>query len=140
MKFSTESPLLRLMVFNKPRPSTAPGLGVCEFSPEGLYDKSVSLIPNTDEKLKLVKKKNELIGLHFVVVWKVLVKLLNNNNNNFPYHYALYVFVMVVFNYLLMPGLYMRCLQWKSDADSTTKYWTSWLPSTLLTLPQVGVS
>ena len=24
------------------RPSTAPGLGVCEWSPEGLYDKSVS--------------------------------------------------------------------------------------------------
>ena len=41
----------------KPRPSTAPGLGVCEWSPEGLYDKSVSLILNTDEILKLVKKK-----------------------------------------------------------------------------------
>ena len=40
-----------------PMPSTAPGLGVCEWSPEGLYDKSVSLIPNTDEILKLVKKK-----------------------------------------------------------------------------------
>ena len=40
-----------------PRPSTAPGLGVCEWSPEGLYDKSVSLIPNTDEILKLVNKK-----------------------------------------------------------------------------------
>ena len=40
-----------------PRPSTAPGLGVCEWSAEGLYDKSVSLIPNTDEILKLVKKK-----------------------------------------------------------------------------------
>ena len=40
-----------------PRPSTAPGLGVCEWSPEGLHDKSVSLIPNTDEILKLVKKK-----------------------------------------------------------------------------------
>ena len=39
------------------KPSTAPGLGVCEWSPEGLYDKSVSLIPNTDEILKLVKKK-----------------------------------------------------------------------------------
>ena len=37
------------------RPSAAPGLGV--WSPEGLYDKSVSLIPNTDEILKLVKKK-----------------------------------------------------------------------------------
>ena len=48
------------------RPSTAPGLGVCEWSPEGLHDKSVSLIPNTDEILKLVKKKKELIGLHFV--------------------------------------------------------------------------
>ena len=39
------------------RPSTAPVLGVCEWSPEGLYDKSVSLIPHTDEILKLVKKK-----------------------------------------------------------------------------------
>ena len=39
------------------RPSTAPGLGVCEWSPEGLYDKSVFLIPNTDEIVKLVKKK-----------------------------------------------------------------------------------
>ena len=39
------------------RPSTAPGLGVSEWSPEGLYDKSVSLIPNADEILKLVKKK-----------------------------------------------------------------------------------
>ena len=38
------------------RPSTAPGLGVCELSPEGLYDKSVSFIPITDEILKLVKK------------------------------------------------------------------------------------
>ena len=37
--------------------STAPGLGVCEWSPEVLYDKSVSLIPNTDEKLKFVKKR-----------------------------------------------------------------------------------
>ena len=46
------------------RPSTAPGLGVCEWSPEGLYDKSVSLIPNTDEILQLVKKKKELSGLH----------------------------------------------------------------------------
>ena len=40
-----------------PRLSTAPGLDVCEWSPEGLYDKSVSLIPNTDEILKFVKKK-----------------------------------------------------------------------------------
>ena len=40
-----------------PRPSTAPGLGVCEWSLEGLYDKSVSLIPNTDKILKFVKKK-----------------------------------------------------------------------------------
>ena len=38
-------------------PYTAPGLGVRDWSPEGLYDKSVSLIPNTDEILKLVKKK-----------------------------------------------------------------------------------
>ena len=37
--------------------TTAPGLGVCEWSPEGLHGKSVSLIPNTDEILKLVKKK-----------------------------------------------------------------------------------
>ena len=41
----------------EPRPSTAPGLGVCEWSPEGLYDKNVSLIPNTDEILKFMKKK-----------------------------------------------------------------------------------
>ena len=40
-----------------PRLSTAPGLGVCEWGPEGLHDKSVSLIPNSDEILKLVKKK-----------------------------------------------------------------------------------
>ena len=39
-----------------PRPSTASGLGVCEWSPEGLHYKSVSLILNTDEMLKLVKK------------------------------------------------------------------------------------
>ena len=39
------------------RPSAAPGLGVGEWSPEGLHDKSVSLIPNTDEILKLVKKQ-----------------------------------------------------------------------------------
>ena len=39
------------------RPSTAPGLVVCEWSPEGLHDKSVSWIPNTDEILKLLKKK-----------------------------------------------------------------------------------
>ena len=41
----------------QPRPSTARGLGVCEWSPEGLYDKSVSWIPNTDEILKLLNKK-----------------------------------------------------------------------------------
>ena len=35
----------------------APGLGVCEWSPEGLYDKRVSWILNTDEILKLLKKK-----------------------------------------------------------------------------------
>ena len=40
-----------------PRPSAAPGLGVCEWRLEGLHDKSVSLIPNTDEILTLVKKK-----------------------------------------------------------------------------------
>ena len=45
----------------RPRPSTAPALDVCEWSSEGLHDKSV---PNTDEILKLVKKKKELIGLH----------------------------------------------------------------------------
>ena len=39
------------------RPHTASGLGVCECSPKGLYDKSVSLIPNTDEILKFAKKK-----------------------------------------------------------------------------------
>ena len=39
------------------RLSTASGLGVCEWSPEGLYHKSVSLIPNTDEKLEILKKK-----------------------------------------------------------------------------------
>ena len=38
----------------RPRPSTAPALDVCEWSPERLHDKSV---PNTDEILKLVKKK-----------------------------------------------------------------------------------
>ena len=37
--------------------ATAPGLGVCEWSPDGLYDKSVSYIPNTGEILKLVKKE-----------------------------------------------------------------------------------
>ena len=41
----------------EPKLSTAPGLGVCEWSHERLYDKSVSLILNTDEILKLVKKK-----------------------------------------------------------------------------------
>ena len=41
----------------EPRLSTAPGLGVCEWSPEGLHDKSVSWIPNTDEILKLLEKK-----------------------------------------------------------------------------------
>ena len=39
------------------RPSTALGLGASEWSPEGLHDKRVSWIPNTDEILKLVKKK-----------------------------------------------------------------------------------
>ena len=39
------------------RPSTAPGMGVSEWSPEGLYDKSVYLILNTDKILKFVKKK-----------------------------------------------------------------------------------
>ena len=41
----------------QPRPFTAPGPGVSELSPEGLHDKSVSLVQNTDEILKLVKKK-----------------------------------------------------------------------------------
>ena len=54
------------MKHTQPRPSKPPGLGVCEWSHEGLYDKSVSLKPNTDEILKLVKNKNELIGIHFV--------------------------------------------------------------------------
>ena len=39
------------------RLSTDPGLGVCEWSPEGLHDKCVSLIQNTNEILKFVKKK-----------------------------------------------------------------------------------
>ena len=39
-----------------PRLSTAPGLGVCEWSPEELYDKSVPLTLYTDEILKLVEK------------------------------------------------------------------------------------
>ena len=47
----------RVHACGQSRPSTAPGMGVCEWSPEVLYDKSVSLIPNTDEILKLVKKK-----------------------------------------------------------------------------------
>ena len=42
---------------DEPRPSTAPGQGVFEWNPEGLYDNSVFLIPNTDEILKLVKEK-----------------------------------------------------------------------------------
>ena len=40
-----------------PRSSTASGLYVCECSREELYDNSVTLILNTDEILKLVKKK-----------------------------------------------------------------------------------
>ena len=40
-----------------PLPSTAPGLGVSECTPEGLHDKSVFLILNIDEILKLMKKK-----------------------------------------------------------------------------------
>ena len=39
------------------RPSAASGLGVCEWSPQGLYDKTVSWIPNTDEILKFLNKK-----------------------------------------------------------------------------------
>ena len=50
------SPLVPTLYRAVPRPSTAPYLGVCEWSPEGLCDKMVSLIPNTDEILKLVKK------------------------------------------------------------------------------------
>ena len=34
-----------------------PGPGVYKWNPEGLYDKSVSWIPNTDEILILLKKK-----------------------------------------------------------------------------------
>ena len=42
----------------RPRPSTVPGLGVCEWCPDGLYDKSVSRIPNTDDNnIKIVNKK-----------------------------------------------------------------------------------
>ena len=51
------SPPLLSIMGAAARLSTATGLGVCEWSPEGLYDKSVSLIQNTDEILKLVKKK-----------------------------------------------------------------------------------
>ena len=40
----------------QPRLSTALGLGVCEWSPEGLYDKSISLTLNTNEIFKLAKK------------------------------------------------------------------------------------
>ena len=40
-----------------PRLSTAPELGVCEWSPEGLHDKTVSWIPNADEILELANKK-----------------------------------------------------------------------------------
>ena len=47
-----------------PRRSTAPGLGVCQWSPEGLYDKSVSLIYWWN--IKISEEKNELIGLHWV--------------------------------------------------------------------------
>ena len=43
-------------MISRRRPSTSPGLGVCKWSPEGLCDKSVSLIKNTDEILKLLKK------------------------------------------------------------------------------------
>ena len=46
-----------ITLWDEQRHSTAPGLGVCEWSPEGLYDKSVSLIPNTDEILKLLENK-----------------------------------------------------------------------------------
>ena len=47
-----------------PRPATAPGLCVSEWSPEGLYDKCVSWIPNTDEIFKLLKKKiNQLYSI-----------------------------------------------------------------------------
>ena len=45
-----------------PRPTTAPDQGVCEWSPEGLHDKSVFWIPNTDEILKFVKKKMNISG------------------------------------------------------------------------------
>ena len=37
----------------EPRPSLATTLDVCEWGPEGLYDKSASLIPSTDEIFKL---------------------------------------------------------------------------------------
>ena len=41
----------------QPRSSTTPGLGVYKWSPEEFYYKIVSWIPNTDEMLKLLKKK-----------------------------------------------------------------------------------
>ena len=47
--------LLILMNWSKAIYSSRPA-SVCEWSPEGLHDKSVSLIPITDAILKLVKK------------------------------------------------------------------------------------
>ena len=41
---------------SRAKASTAPGMDVCEWSPQGLYDRSISWIPNTDEILILLKK------------------------------------------------------------------------------------
>ena len=57
VKFNHHELILFQLVRAWLRPPTASRLGVCEWSPEGLHDKSVSLIPNTDDILKLVKKK-----------------------------------------------------------------------------------
>ena len=49
-----------------PRPSTPPGLGVCEWSPEGLYDKKCILDTEYWWNIKISEEINELIGLHLV--------------------------------------------------------------------------
>ena len=41
----------------EPRPSTAPSLSVYKWSPDGLHDKRVSLITNTDKILNYWRKK-----------------------------------------------------------------------------------
>ena len=54
---SPKKSMLSVVISAQSRHSLGPGLSVCEWSPEGLLDKSVSLILNTDEMLKFVKKK-----------------------------------------------------------------------------------